>query len=175
MATIVERGGRFTAQIRRIGPDRKKRSVARTFASYEAARSWADGVEAWYEQASSAAAPSLPLEVAALPRFDAVSGSCGVYFLFSGDECVYVGKSLQVHTRVREHRTKNSTKKEFDSYAFIPCEAGKLDELEAHYIAMMRPRLNESLNPDRKRSKARGRVLQKELHGSAGPLQVVAA
>ena len=175
MATIVERNGRFTAQIRRLGPDKKKRSVAKTFASYEEAKAWADKVEAWYERSNAGTTPAIPLEVAALPRFDAVSGSCGVYFLFDGDECVYVGKSLQVHTRVREHRANNASKKEFDTYAFIPCKAAKLDELEAHYIAMMKPKFNESLNPDRKRSKSWNWMLQKKLRESDGASQVFAA
>jgi len=165
MATIMERNGRFTAQIRRKGPDKRQRNCAKTFGTYEEAKAWADKVEARFKGQSDSEPNSLiPLEVVALPRYDAISGSCGVYFLFDGNECIYVGQSRHVHVRVREHRTNNSAKKTFDSYAFLPVALKDLDAIEAHYIALMRPRLNDSLNPDRPRSKSWRSVLQKKLH-----------
>ena len=61
----------------------------------------------------------------------------GVYFLISGDKVVYVGQSVNVYTRVAEHRDKL-----FDSFAFIPCDKDMLNSLESLYIHVLRPPLN---------------------------------
>ena len=39
---------------------------------------------------------------------------CGVYFLFSGDELVYIGSSANCLVRFREHKRDG---KDFDSYS----------------------------------------------------------
>lgn len=64
--------------------------------------------------------------------------SCGVYFLVSGSEVVYVGQSVNVHARIAEH----SRWKEFDSAAFISVPKDALDFVESFYIHTLSPRLN---------------------------------
>lgn len=63
------------------------------------------------------------------------SDYCGVYFLVKGDRVVYVGQSINILVRVREH----SKHKDFDSFSFIRCEKKKLDVLESLYIHALRP------------------------------------
>jgi hypothetical protein len=77
-------------------------------------------------------------EISALPRFRL---SCGVYFLFDGDEIVYVGQSTDVHSRVASHRL---SWKQFDSYTYIPCRIDQLTELEGYYIKILQPQLNRA-------------------------------
>ena len=60
---------------------------------------------------------------------------CGVYFLLLEGEVVYVGQSVNVPGRVRDHRHA----KVFDSYAYIPCKEESLDVLESLYIHYLQP------------------------------------
>ena len=61
-----------------------------------------------------------------------------VYFLFVGDDLVYIGKSLNLLHRVASHFGQ----KEFDHFSFITCTAGEIDELERRAIVKFRPPLN---------------------------------
>ena len=69
----------------------------------------------------------------------------GVYFLILGDEVVYVGQSTNIYSRIPNH-----VDKEFDKYAFVPCEVGLLNKLESLYIHVLRPRLNGNANAQEK-------------------------
>jgi hypothetical protein len=62
---------------------------------------------------------------------------CGVYFLRSEGEVVYVGQSVNVFSRISNHREKK-----FDSFTVVPCEREHLDSLESLYIHTLRPKLN---------------------------------
>ena len=64
----------------------------------------------------------------------------GIYFLFSGDELVYVGKSLNAIARVHSHKKENI--KRFDSYSVIECEEKELEKLEAEYIKKFKTKYN---------------------------------
>lgn len=63
-----------------------------------------------------------------------------IYFLFSGDEIVYVGQSISGVKRLYEHYGKD-----WDSYTFIRVEQSELNELEAAYIVKFRPKYNKTL------------------------------
>ena len=67
-------------------------------------------------------------------------GNSGVYFLVAGNEVVYVGQSVDVGSRVRQHVGA----KEFDCWAYIPCDKRTLDALESLYIHVLRPQYNVS-------------------------------
>ena len=69
----------------------------------------------------------------------------GVYFLVLGDEVVYVGQSTNVHARIPNHADK-----EFDKYAFVPCDVDLLNKLESLYIHVLRPKINGNLNTQEK-------------------------
>lgn len=63
---------------------------------------------------------------------------CGVYFLLRGASVVYVGQSVKVFSRVLEHMAT----KDFDGFAYVPCDPKALDALESLYIHSLRPELN---------------------------------
>ena len=66
----------------------------------------------------------------------------GVYFLIKGIEIVYVGQSVNVHSRVATHFAD----KDFDSFCYIECLPKHLDVLESLYIHIYQPRLNGRLH-----------------------------
>ena len=61
----------------------------------------------------------------------------GIYFLVKGSKVVYVGQSVHVYSRIASHQDK-----EFDSFAYIPCDEDMLDKLESLYIHVLRPERN---------------------------------
>lgn len=66
--------------------------------------------------------------------------AAGVYFLLRGATIVYIGQSVDVFSRVRQHRSEQA--KLFDSAAFLPCDPALLDALESALIHLFRPHLN---------------------------------
>jgi excinuclease UvrABC nuclease subunit len=76
-----------------------------------------------------------------------VTGNCpGVYFLFDGEELVYIGKSWNCFLRVAEH-TRKETDKVFTSWSFVPTEYDEsLLELEKQLIKEHRPKYNVQHN-----------------------------
>lgn len=150
MASIQYRSGNWRAQVRRKG----FRSVCKTFRSREAAEAWAaeidrridttnDGLDRCIEPMSASLKKGIiPDEIMYLPRIAIEGGSVGVYFLFKGDECVYVGQSTNVHARVREHRQARNGTKDFDSYSWIPVDPDQLTAIELYYIDQIHPPLN---------------------------------
>ena len=65
---------------------------------------------------------------------------CGVYFLIQDGQVVYVGQSVSVETRIRDHANNKYEIKVFDRYAYIPCEKQQLDVLESLYIHALNPK-----------------------------------
>lgn len=65
----------------------------------------------------------------------------GIYFLKKGDEIVYVGQSVNIERRIKEHRVDK--KGLFDSYTTIECTKENLDSSETSYLFMYRPKLNK--------------------------------
>jgi len=64
---------------------------------------------------------------------------CGVYFLYQGEDVVYVGQSVTIASRVGWH----TEEKAFDSYAWIAVPEELLDAVERHYIELLKPPLNK--------------------------------
>lgn len=69
----------------------------------------------------------------------------GVYFLIQADEIVYVGQSVNVMSRIAQHRRDGE--KDFDSFNAVPCKPEDLDRLEELYINAFVPRFNTVLSP----------------------------
>lgn len=63
---------------------------------------------------------------------------CGVYFLIKDCEVIYVGQSVNIHSRIDEH----DRVKDFDTFTYIECEKENLSLLEARYISKFKPKLN---------------------------------
>jgi hypothetical protein len=64
----------------------------------------------------------------------------GIYFLIANDDIVYVGQSVNVHSRVAKHFALGLHV--FDSYTYVLCSRRDLDALEAVYIQKFKPTLN---------------------------------
>lgn len=148
MATYRERNGRVTAMVH-IKPYPR---TAKTFGSEAEARAWACTAEIYLRERRKHERgetprnltiynpPPPPADIMRLPRVPLTRGP-GIYFLFDGDTCVYVGQSIQVHARAREHFSS----KKYDSYSWLPVPASDLSRWEQHYITLLRPRLNIAL------------------------------
>lgn len=68
---------------------------------------------------------------------------CGVYFLWSGDEIVYIGQSANVAERVHGHFKTSGGKSRFCHYTFVPVEQEMLGITEYAYISKFKPKLNK--------------------------------
>lgn len=66
--------------------------------------------------------------------------ACGVYFLIKDNEIVYIGQSINIASRVTQHRDKA-----FDSVSYVACHRNELDILESLYILAYQPELNGSI------------------------------
>lgn len=73
----------------------------------------------------------------AVPRKSAV---CGIYFLLQGNCIVYVGQSINLHSRVVDHIC--SKKKVFDRFLMVEYPKKLLNRMEARYIAHFHPKYN---------------------------------
>jgi len=67
----------------------------------------------------------------------------GVYELVSNGEVIYVGQSINVDRRIKEHSDKV-----FDAVNIHECEECELDSLEVSYIKKYLPVLNIRDNPN---------------------------
>lgn len=61
----------------------------------------------------------------------------GVYLLKDKGDIVYVGKSINIISRIKDH--KREKLKRFDSYSIIKCETSELDNIEAQMIWHYQP------------------------------------
>lgn len=97
----------------------------------------------------------------ASPRSEIHSRISGVYFLIKQQEIVYIGQSKNVMARLTAHDRENVG--EFDSFSWIHCPSGFLDEFEARCIFAFLPRLNKAFPKNRKiltRREAKAAVLE---------------
>jgi len=76
-----------------------------------------------------------------------LEGNCsGVYFLFYGDDLVYIGKGWNCLLRVAEHTRKESDKV-FTSWNYIPIEnKDEYNALEKELIKIYQPKYNKIHN-----------------------------
>ena len=65
---------------------------------------------------------------------------CGVYFLVKAGAVIYVGQSTDIGARIRDHRSG----KAMDAVGWVQCQPEQLDVLEALYIHLLEPLLNEA-------------------------------
>lgn len=66
----------------------------------------------------------------------------GIYFLFLDDELVYIGKSVNVISRIGGHLS--DPLKTFTHFTFVPVPLERLAKEELRLIRRFRPRLNRS-------------------------------
>lgn len=70
---------------------------------------------------------------------DPLRATSGVYLLYKDGALIYVGQSVNVYSRIPQHRNKD-----FDRAMFIPCQKAVLDAVESALIAVLCPKLNGS-------------------------------
>ena len=63
-----------------------------------------------------------------------------IYYLFDGDEIVYVGQSIRVFTRIRDHLLSG---KRFNGFAVMDTRQELLNQVEAEEIVNHNPRYNQ--------------------------------
>lgn len=80
-------------------------------------------------------------------RYDRVSG---VYFLIFDGEVVYVGQSLDCHTRLATHFREDA--KTFDSSYIVRSTPHDLNDLEALYIKKFKPKFNAAMPQARRKA-----------------------
>ena len=68
----------------------------------------------------------------------ASNSTCGIYFLRKSGSIVYIGQSVNVYSRVAQHRNT----KDFDAVDFMPCDKNKLNEIEGFLIRLIMPPQN---------------------------------
>jgi hypothetical protein len=73
----------------------------------------------------------------------ASNSTCGIYFLRKSGSIVYIGQSVNVYSRVAQHRNT----KDFDAVDFMPCDKSKLNEIEGFLIRLIMPPQN-GYNPN---------------------------
>jgi len=72
-----------------------------------------------------------------------MNGRSGVYVLWRGEDIVYVGKSVDMPSRIRQHLTsRNFVKDPFTACTFLDHDPHDMGVMEAIYIARLRPSYN---------------------------------
>lgn len=149
MASIIQIGGRWRAQVRRRG----MRPQCASFATREEAETWAAAVERKHLDSKAHPGnvyptPNCPLgsllsEDEIYQASEPVKRITGVYFLLNGTKVVYVGSTTDVHRRLLEHR---QAKREFDRYLIIEYRTAEhAKAAEKKYIRHLRPRGNDKV------------------------------
>lgn len=68
----------------------------------------------------------------------------GVYFLIHNDTIVYVGSSVNIYDRIKEHKSHGH--KEFDSFNFIECPEEAMHDEENDCIFELVPKYNKTIS-----------------------------
>lgn len=63
----------------------------------------------------------------------------GIYLLKKNDKVVYVGQSINIEQRIKQHK---KSEKKFDDYMSIECDKNLLNETEESYILLFNPKYN---------------------------------
>ena len=64
----------------------------------------------------------------------------GIYFLISDLEIIYIGQSINIHSRIGTHCREGF--KSFDKVSYIECSENDLNRLETKYIYKFQPKHN---------------------------------
>ena len=65
----------------------------------------------------------------------------GIYFLIKQNEIVYIGQSINLHSRMASHKISRIF--DFDAYSWVECDKSDLGDTEAEYILRFKPVLNK--------------------------------
>jgi hypothetical protein len=93
-----------------------------------------------------------PEELPGVIKLDTIEAT-GVYILYYGPHPMYVGQSINVFTRIKDHRGD----KAFDAVFFFPCPVEDLNKKEAFFIRKLRPLYNRGVRSTQRNPKPRGK------------------
>ena len=71
-------------------------------------------------------------------EIEALPAICGIYLLLIKDRVFYVGQSVNVYSRLAQHRTE----RQFDKAMFIEVKQRDLARVEKFFILTLRPKWN---------------------------------
>lgn len=110
---------------------------------HEDPQEWLDANAARFrftnDQIIEAAIPQFPGNRCSIERWCQYPHVCGIYFLVSNKEIIYIGQSNLIPRRIFQHRDNLV---EFDSLTWFECPELFLSTIESYYIARIRPRFN---------------------------------
>lgn len=70
----------------------------------------------------------------------------GIYFLVHRKTIVYVGRSVDIESRVQYHINENV--KVFDSYYYTKCDVNNIEIVESAFICICKTKYNKKINID---------------------------
>ena len=82
-----------------------------------------------------------------ISKYDWDKKLVGLYFLMSGEKCVYIGKTEHALRRIGEHQCSKHLGGKFDSVLFEGGRPGNLAAEEVFCIAVACPELNRTYQP----------------------------
>jgi hypothetical protein len=85
-----------------------------------------------------------------------------IYFLVSGRRIVYVGKTWELHQRLRAHAVAG---RDFDRVFYFCVKPEEMDEIERRLIVALSPRFNQVGVPGRRIKRRTGREIQRDIDG----------
>lgn len=74
-------------------------------------------------------------------HYSDTSRICGIYFLFKGNDIIYIGQSVDVFSRIGQHRRAHV---DFEYFSFVWCDKMDLNSTELNYILYYNPILNKN-------------------------------
>jgi len=74
------------------------------------------------------------------PSIKKLSSFCGIYFLIHNDDIVYIGQSIDIPNRIRQHRGHYP----FDKVHYLEVNKNELTRIEKEYILKYTPRYNKT-------------------------------
>lgn len=149
---IEERNGRWRARV-----FHEYERISRTFASRKDAEEWSAKAKATLLKGGKVERTKrrrtvLEDNVFYPPDFKVMSAGeilalaktlipvCGLYFLIHQGKIVYVGQSVDVHTRLAYHRKRFT----FDAVHIVECDRKDVGLMESAYIATLKPKHNRA-------------------------------
>ena len=141
--TIAECAQKADVSVSTIKRDIADRRIAVTWENgrqYIAAKEW----EAYCRAGGSVRGAVVPpddfsaMVEPALKQLTALYNGPAVYFLFQGQELVYIGQTKKLLERLAKH----CKDKLFDGFSFIRCDRNELYRIERWAITKHRPKLN---------------------------------
>ena len=79
------------------------------------------------------------------PLADLVTVPC-VYFLMDGEECVYVGKTVSLPSRIYDHI---KSEKKFESVYYLEISETEYEYIEGVIISSLKPKYNKQIENNR--------------------------